>query len=338
MIDVLVVEDSAFMRKVISEILEADSEIKVIDNAINGLEGVKKASLLKPDVITMDIEMPNMDGIEAVKKIMKDSPTPIIMISAYTKKGAQKTIETLIAGAVDFVEKPGGPISLNIRDIKHEIIEKVKIASKANLKTTTKRKLISSDKKRMSDSLVMIAASTGGPKIITSIFKKLPRDFPAPIVVVQHMPRTFTKAFAGRLNEHSSITVAEGKDGSFLKKGKAFIAPGDFHLEFGSNRRISLNKKPALHGVRPSADITMNSAAENFDGNLIGVILSGMGKDGSIGVRNISKRGGYIIAQDKDTSVVYGMPKSAIESGCVDLVLPYNKIADKLMALVKKDV
>jgi two-component system chemotaxis response regulator CheB len=338
LIDVLVVEDSAFMRKVLSEILESDPEIKVIDQAINGIEGVKKASLLKPDVITMDIEMPNMDGIEAVKRIMRINPTPIIMISAYTKKGAQKTIETLIAGAVDFVEKPGGPISLKLRDIKEEIINKVKIASKANLKTATKRKQISLNKKKMSDSLVIIAASTGGPKIITSIFKKLPRDFPAPIVVVQHMPGTFTKAFAKRLDEHSPLSVTEGKEGSFLKKGKAFIAPGDFHLEFTGDRKIRLNKKPALHGVRPSADITMNSASENFDGNLIGVILSGMGKDGSIGVRNIRKRGGFIIAQDKDTSVVYGMPKSAIESGCVDLVLPSNEIADKLIALIKKDV
>lgn len=338
MIDVLVVEDSAFMRKVISEILEADPEIKVVDNAVNGLDGVRKASLLKPDVITMDVEMPNMDGIEAVREIMKNNPTPIIMISAYTKKGARKTIETLIAGAVDFVEKPGGPISLNIRDIKDEIIKKVKIASEANLKTIKKRKKTPTDKKKLGDSLVIIAASAGGPKIITSIFKKLPGDFPAPIVVVQHMPGTFTKAFARRLNEHSSISVVEGKEGSSLKKGKAFIAPGDYHLEFDNSRNIKLNKKPALHGVRPSADITMNSASENFDGNLIGVILSGMGKDGSIGVRNICRRGGYVIAQDKDTSIVYGMPKSAIESGCVDSVLPSNEIANKLIALVKKNV
>ena len=339
MIDVLVVEDSAFMRKVISEILESDPEIKVVDNAINGLDGVKKASLLKPDVITMDIEMPHMDGIEAVKEIMKSNPTPIIMISAYTKKGAQKTIETLIAGAVDFIEKPGGPISLNIRDIKEKIIEKVKIASEANLKTAVKRKKISLDKNRkMDDSLVIIAASTGGPKILTSIFKKLPGDFPAPIVVVQHMPKTFTKAFAKRLDDKSPISVTEGKEGSFLNKCKAYVAPGDYHLEFDHDRRIKLNKKPALHGVRPSADITMNSAVENFDGNLIGVILSGMGKDGTIGVRNISKRGGYVIAQDKDTSVVHGMPKSAIESGCVDIILPYNGIAEKLVSLVKKDV
>jgi two-component system chemotaxis response regulator CheB len=338
LIDVLIVEDSAFMRKVLSEIMEADPEIRVIDSAINGLAGVKKASLLKPDVITMDVEMPNMDGIEAVKEIMKTCPTPIIMISAYTKKGAQKTIETLISGAVDFVEKPGGPISLNIRERKEEIIKKVKIASKANLKTPSKKKQISLKKSGMGDSLVIIAASTGGPKIISAIFKKIPDDFPAPIVVVQHMPGTFTKAFAKRLNEHSPLSVTEAKEGNLLKEGTAYIAPGDFHLEIDYNRRIKLNKKPSLHGVRPSADITMNSASENFDGNLIGIILSGMGKDGSIGVRNISKRGGFVIAQDKDSSVVYGMPKSAIDSGCVDLVLPFNEIADKLIALVKKDV
>jgi two-component system chemotaxis response regulator CheB len=338
LIDVLIVEDSAFMRKVLSEIMEEDPEIRVIDSAINGIEGVKKASLLKPDVITMDVEMPNMDGIEAVKEIMKICPTPIIMISAYTKKGAQKTIETLISGAVDFIEKPGGPISLNIREIKEEIIEKVKIASKANLKTATKKKQISLKKRGMGDSLVIIAASTGGPKVISSIFKKIPNDFPAPIIVIQHMPGTFTRAFAKRLDERSPLSVMEAKEGNLLKKGTAYIAPGDFHLEIDDDRRVKLNKKPSLHGVRPSADITMNSASENFDGNLIGIILSGMGKDGSIGVRNINKRGGFVIVQDKDTSVVYGMPKSAIDSGCVDLVLPSNEIAAKLIALVKKDV
>ncbi len=338
MIDVLIVEDSAFMRKVLSEILNSDPEINVVDTACNGLEGINKAMLLKPDVITMDIEMPRIDGIEAVKLIMKNCPTPIIMISAYTKKGAQKTIETLLAGAVDFVEKPGGPISLNIREVKEEIIKKVKIASKANLTVAKKNKKINPSKQKLHDSLVIIAASTGGPKIITSILKKIPKDFPAPIVVVQHMPETFTKVFAKRLNEQSFILIMEGKDGTSLRKGRAFIAPGNFHLVFSNDRKIRLNKKPALHGVRPSADITMNSASENFDGNLIGVVLTGMGKDGSIGVRNIRKRGGFVIAQDKDTSIVYGMPKAAIESGCVDIILPFDKIAAKLIDLVKNDV
>jgi len=338
LIDVLIVEDSAFMRKVLSEILNEDPEINVVDTASNGMGGVHKALLLKPDVITMDIEMPGMDGIEAVKNIMKESPTSIVMLSAYTKKGAQKTIEALIAGAVDFVEKPGGPISLNIREAKEEIVKKIKVAAKANLKTSKKNIKFNSHKKKLHDSLVIIAASTGGPRIITSIFKKFPSNFGAPIVVVQHMPKTFTKAFAKRLDEHSSISVMEGREGVSLKKGKAFIAPGDYHLEFTEDRRIKLNKKPTLHGVRPSADITMNSASENFDGDLIGVVLSGMGKDGSIGIRNMSKRGGFIIAQDEDSSVVYGMPKSAVESGCVDLILPYNKITDKLIDLVKNDV
>jgi two-component system chemotaxis response regulator CheB len=338
LIDVLVVEDSAFMRKVLTEILNKDPEIKVVDTAVNGSDGVKKSLLIKPDVITMDIEMPGMDGIEAVKKIMESVPTPILMVSAYTKKGAQKTIEALLAGAVDFVEKPGGPISLNIRDIEGEIVKKVKIASSANLKISNKRKKFYSNEKKMADTLVIIAASTGGPKAINSIFDKLSPDFPAPIVVVQHMPASFTKAFAKRLDEHSPLSVMEGRDGISLKKSKAYIAPGDFHLEFSEDRRIKLSKKPPLHGVRPSADITMNSASENYDGNIIGVILSGMGKDGSIGIRNIHKRGGFVIAQDKDTSVVYGMPRAAVLSGCVDLVLPCCEIADKLNDLVKTDV
>ncbi|MEO0294073.1 MAG: chemotaxis response regulator protein-glutamate methylesterase [candidate division WOR-3 bacterium] len=327
------------MRKVLCEILNRDPEINVIDTAANGIEGVRKSILLKPDVITMDVEMPHMDGIEAVKAIMREAPTPIIMISAYTKKGAQKTIEALVAGAIDFVEKPGGPISLNLREVKDEIIRKVKIASEVNLKGSRKKgEKIKSNKEIKGETLVIIAASAGGPKVINSIFEKLPSNFPAPIIVVQHMPKLFTKVFAERLNEISDLSVVEGRNGDLLEKGKAYIAPGDFHLEITETRRIKLSKAPPIHGVRPSADVTMNSAAEKFNGNIVGVILSGMGKDGAIGIRKIRKRGGFIIAQDEETSIVFGMPKVAIESGCVDLVLPYYEIADKLIELVKGDV
>ncbi len=338
MIDVLVVDDSAFMRKVLSDGLNEDPEINVVDSAGGGKEAVEKTELLRPDVVTMDVEMPGMDGIKAVREIMKRQPTSIVMVSAYTRRGAEKTIQALEAGAIDFVEKPGGTISLNIKDVQEEIIKKVKIASKANLKGTKKKIGPIQIHKTGEKTLIIIAASTGGPKAITLLFKRLPQDFTSSIIVVQHMPQGFTKAFAKRLDEHSSITVREAKDGDSLKNGEALIAPGDFHLEIGKDERVKLNKRPPLHGVRPSADITMNSASDVFNGDIIGIVLSGMGKDGSIGIRNIKRRGGTIISQDEETAVVYGMPKAALDSKCVDYVLPIEEIADKLVEMVKKNV
>jgi len=336
LIDVLVVDDSAFMRKVLTDILKEDPEINMIYTVSSGEEAIEQIALLRPDVVTMDVEMPRMDGIKTVKRIMEKYPTPIIMISAYTKEGAEKTIEALEAGAIDFVEKPGGTISLNIRDVGQEILEKVKIANEANLPGKKKElKLIKRPTLKLEkETVIIIAASTGGPRAIDFLLSQLPHDFPSPIIVVQHMPPGFTGAFAKRLNEHCKIKVKEASDGEHLHAGEALIAPGGFHLELNENNRIKLNKKPSLHGVRPSADITMNSVANTFNGNIIGIILSGMGRDGSIGVRNIKRKRGTIIAQDMDTSVVHGMPKAALETGSVDYILPLGKIADKLIEIV----
>jgi two-component system chemotaxis response regulator CheB len=336
LIDVLVVDDSAFMRKVLTDILKEDSEINMIYTVSSGEEAIEQIALLRPDVVTMDVEMPGMDGIKTVKRIMEKYPTPIIMISAYTKEGAEKTIEALEAGAIDFVEKPGGTISLNIRDVGQEILEKIKIANEANLPGERKElKLTRSPTLKLGkETVIIIAASTGGPRAIDFLLSQLPHDFPSPIIVVQHMPPGFTGAFAKRLNEHCKIKVKEASDGDHLHTAEALIAPGGFHLELNENNRIKLNKNPSLHGVRPSADITMNSVADTFNGNIIGIILSGMGRDGSIGVRNIKRKRGTIIAQDMDTSVVHGMPKAALETGSVDYILPLGKIADKLVEIV----
>jgi two-component system chemotaxis response regulator CheB len=336
LIDVLVVDDSAFMRKVLTDILNEDPAINVIETASNGNEAIEKTALLRPDVITMDVEMPGINGIKTVRRIMKDYPTPIIMVSAYTKEGAEKTIKALEAGAIDFVEKPGGTISLKIREVKQDILKKVKIAKKANIPYTKKEAgLIKKPIHKLKmKTLIIIAASTGGPQAIYLLLSQLPRNFPSSIIVVQHMPKGFTGAFAKRLNQNCKIKVREAKDGDILKDGEVLIAPGDFHLELNNSNEIKLNKKPPFHGIRPSADITMNSASDAFDGNIIGVVLSGMGKDGAIGVRKIKRKGGIIIAQDRETSVVHGMPKAALETGFVDHILPLSKITGKLTEIV----
>jgi len=336
LIDVLIVDDSVYMRKILTDILKENPTINVLETSSNGEEAIEKTALLRPDVITMDVEMPIIDGIKAVKQIMENYPTPIIMVSAYTKKGAEKTIEALEASAIDFIEKPGETISLKIREVEQDILKKVKIANEANFPTTKKviKSLESLKYKSEKKTLIIIVASTGGPQTTNIILSQLPRDFPSSIIVIQHMPPVFTGAFAKRLNKHCMIKVKEAKDGDHLINGQALIAPGGFHLEITNNNQVELSKKPPLHGIRPSADITMNSASRAFDGNIIGIVLSGMGKDGAIGVRNIKHKGGTIIAQNKDTSVVHGMPKAALDTGSVDHVLPYHKITAKLVEIV----
>lgn len=336
MIDVLVVDDSAFMRKIIGDILKNDTAISVVDTASSGKEAIEKITFLTPDVVTMDVEMPGMDGITAVKEIMEKCPLPIIMVSAHTKKGAEKTIRALEAGALDFIQKPGGTISLNMDEIAQDLINKVKIAKDANIPGAIESRKGAEDIsfKKEGKNLIIIAASTGGPRAITDILSGVPKDFPYPVIVIQHMPEGFTKVFAARLNTLCSIKVREATDGDRIRNGEALVAPGGFHLEFNNGMKINLSKKPPLHGVRPAADITMNSAVNKFHGNIIGVILSGMGKDGSIGVRNIKKNGGIIITQDEDSSVVYGMPKSAIKTGTVDYILPPEEIVLKISELL----
>lgn len=336
MTDVLIVDDSAFMRKTLADILARDPSINVIGTASSGNEAIEKTYLLRPDVITMDVEMPGMDGITAVRRIMDEDPTPIIMVSAHTKKGAQKTFEALEAGAIDFVEKPGGTVSLNIREVSQDILKKVKIAARANLQIAKRDVELIRSPVTATDmkTLIIAAASTGGPRTIKLLLSHLPPDLASGIIVIQHMPEGFTDAFAKRLNKHCKIKVKEASEGDHLKKGEALIAPGGFHLELDKNNRIKLNKRPPLHGIRPSADITMNSASKFFNGFMIAIILTGMGRDGSIGIRSVKRKGGIIIVQDSETSVVFGMPKAAINTGYVDFVLPLEKIVNKIVDIV----
>lgn len=346
MISVLVVDDSAFMRKMISMILSADPEITICATAINGVDAIDKAIRLQPDVITLDVEMPEMDGITALKMIMKKSPTAVIMLSALTKHGGPLTIEALENGAIDFVTKPSGTISLDINDVKDELIAKVKAAFRAKrieikkvreINFNFSRKDIDSQKKHA----VVIACSTGGPATLEQIIPRLNKNLPVPVFVVQHMPPGFTQSLATRLNTLSEIAVKEAVDGEEVKSGVVYLAPGGFHMlilradiEGKTKEFISLSLDPPVLGLRPYANKTINSVVELYSENTLCVILTGMGNDGTDGAKNVKKNNGHVLAEEEKDCVIFGMPKSAIDANVVDEIIPLDLMAEKIMEAV----
>lgn len=344
-VKVLVVDDSAFMRKIISDILEEDPKIKVIDRARDGKEAVEKTLKLDPDVITLDVEMPGMDGLAALKEIMRLKPTSVVMVSSLTRKGADTTIKALALGAVDFVAKPSGAISLDMKDVAQELREKVLIAASASVEkligiALPKEPVRPIQIKRKNIEVVAIAASTGGPRAIQDILGNVKTTSIAPIVIVQHMPAGFTKSFAERLNEISILEVFEGYDNLQLKPGMVVIAPGGSHLIVEYNRAkqliCRLSDIPPLHSVKPAADLLFLSVADVVGDTSLGIILTGMGRDGAEGAKAIRQRGGYVIAESSDTCVIYGMPKAAVEQGAVDEVLPLHAISIRIEELAAR--
>lgn len=339
LINVLVVDDSAFMRKVISDILTNEPGINVVGVARDGQDAIDKVKSLKPDVITLDVEMPKMDGLTALTYIMKEFPTPTVMLSALTKHGADETIKALEYGAVDFILKPSGSISLDIDSIRDEIITKVRAAAKANIeKIKIYTRAVLRRKKRTfkaarDKQVVIIGSSTGGPPALLDLLPRIPKNFPAGILVVQHMPAGFTKSLSERLDSKCAIHVKEAKAGDKIEPGTALVAPGNFHLLI-ENSAVILDESPKIHGVRPSVDLTMMSAVELYENRVIGVIMTGMGSDGADGMRLIKKRGGRNIAQDEATSTIFGMPKAAIKTGCVDVISPLDKIHEDMIEMV----
>lgn len=345
MIRVLIVDDSALIRTVIRDILELDGEIKVVGIARNGKEALEKIPILKPDVITLDVEMPIMNGIMALEEIINKYDIPVIMLSSLTTEGANLTLKALEIGAVDFISKPNNVFEIGNEYVKKDLIEKVKVVAKSKYAKSytaysdyskVQKKPITASK--FSDNsyknIVAIGTSTGGPRALQQIIPKMPSTINATLLVVQHMPKGFTKSLANRLNTLSEIEVKEGEDGEALKRGFCYIAPGDFHMSIvqeNSIYKIKLDKNPPISGLRPNVDVLMESVSRITKLNKIGVILTGMGSDGAIGIKEIKKHNGYTIAEDKSTCVVFGMPKSAINSGSIDKVLPINKIADEII-------
>ncbi|MCD6507808.1 chemotaxis response regulator protein-glutamate methylesterase [Candidatus Poribacteria bacterium] len=345
---VLVVDDSPFMRAAIKRMLESDPEIEVIDTAGDGLEAIEKVKRLKPDLVTLDIQMPRMDGLTALRRIMSEHPLPIIMLSSMTEDGARVTLEAMEMGAVDYLPKNIRQSSLDIIKVRKELLEKVKLIAKTWRRKGHEPKRTASLKSRRSPSIrphhrvdvLVIGVSTGGPKALQHILPKLPGDFPVGILIVQHMPPQFTKLLAERLNQMSRIEVVEGRNGEEVRAGKAIIAPGGRHMKvinpFDDERpRIRVIESVKGTVYTPSVDLLMESAAQVYGDKVLALILTGMGNDGLKGMKAVKEKGGVTLAQDESSSVIFGMPKACIEAGVVDEILTLNEIPYRLIEIVE---
>jgi len=350
---VLVVDDSALMRKKIKEMLDDSFGIEVVDTARNGEDGVAKAMALKPDVITLDVNMPVMDGLTALKIITDNNICPVIMLSSLTQEGATTTFQALELGAFDFVAKPSGTVSRDIDMVKRELSSKVKAAAGLGLSKLTRKISVPRFEKHEAEEpaypaeraaggdfkAVCIGISTGGPKTIFDVLPHIPQNLNAAIFMVQHMPVGFTEAYARRLNDSCRVTVKEVTPGDIVTPGVCYVGKAGNHMtlykKMNGEITIRLGKTPE-HAFIPSVDIMMESVSGVFGDKTLGVLMTGMGNDGAASMCKIKQAGGYTIAESEETAVVYGMPKEAVLKGCTDIVLPSYKIAAEICRKVEK--
>lgn len=355
-IRVLVVDDSAFMCKVISDAINQYPGLEAVGRAGNGQEALAQIESLRPDVVTMDVEMPAMDGLTALEQIMKAYPVPVIMVSSLTKQGTEQTLKALQLGAVDFVTKPTARLSHNMTEFGEELKRKILVAAgarkklqnlyrSADLRSTFRKS--PADKPALDynvalNKLVLIGTSTGGPKALHQVIPNLPGNIGAGVLVVQHMPAGFTKSLAERLDAVSRLRVKEAEHGEKVVPGCVYVAPGDFHMTVSGQAvqgirslHLALNQAPPRGGHRPSIDVMLESVVEHFWSRLVCVIMTGMGSDGAKGLAMVKDRGGKTIAEDQSTCIVYGMPKSAVETGKVDKVVPLPEIGGEIIKLLQ---
>lgn len=344
-IDVMVVNDSPYMVEILSDLISSHDKIKVSMKARDGADALRKLKDRQPDVILVDLEMPNMDGLTFIEKAMSQYLIPIIVVSNYSQPGTRLILDFLEFGAVDYVAIPQ-----DTREIIHELqavlIRKIEAVAGVNpmvLMPKTVSRMKPSIQKRsgvggVSENVIVIGASTGGPNIVSNILSQLPADLHAGVLVVQHMSKDFTASFAQRLDDESDLTVREAKEGDYIHDGIVLVAPGDYHMVVGPDKKIHLNQCAKRLGVRPSANMTMVSAAEVFGGNIIGVLLSGMGQDGAFGMKVIKKRHGRTVAQDESTSVIFGMAKAACDLNAVDKLVPANKLSITILEELETNV
>jgi two-component system chemotaxis response regulator CheB len=355
-IKVLVVDDSALMRRVIWGLLEQDPDIQVVGSAVDGQDAIERVHQLKPDVLTLDVEMPRLDGLQTLGYLMSESPVPCVMLSAYTPRGAETTLKALDYGATDFVLKPSGVISLDLERVKEELLAKIKVAKTIDLKrlpfrpsrpaegpagTSGQAPNAGQAPKRAPvkdrGGVVAIGTSTGGPRALAALLPALPADLPGPVLVVQHMSAGFTQTLAARLDRDCAIHVKEAEQGELLEAGTVYLAPGDWHMEVKrepAGVRVKLDQRPPVLGVRPCVDLLFNSVAEAYGPKALGVVLTGMGRDGAKGLKAMKAMKARTLAQDEASSVVYGMPRAAYASGAVDKVLGLADMAKAIVELM----
>lgn len=340
-IKVLIIDDSAMIRKVFEQELSKDPEIEVVGTAPDPIVGRDKIVYLKPDVITLDIEMPRMDGLTFLGKLMQHYPIPVVVVSSLAKKGGDVALKAMELGAVEVLSKPGSAYSVG--DMSEQLIEKVKAASKVKVYKRTEQPqvltreqsspMVASMAVKTTNKIIAIGASTGGTEALKEVISRLPANAP-PVVIVQHMPQNFTKAFADRLNSICQVQVKEAVDGEYLATGKVLIAPGNQHMEIrrsGINYYVTLFDGPMMFHQRPAVEILFNSVAKYAGQNAVGAILTGMGKDGAQGLLNMRQAGANTVAQDEKTSIVFGMPKEAIDIGAAQVIKPLQSIAQTLL-------
>jgi two-component system chemotaxis response regulator CheB len=341
-INILIINDSNYMSTLLKDLISSQT-MRVCDIARDGIDALRKITMQKPDVILLDLEMPRMDGLTFIEEMVKRGTLiPTILVSSFSQDGAKIVLDALENGAIDFV-----PISQlnpeNMTILKETLITKINAAAQSDPQKAVLEKIKNLKPKRKAtvspqaaSVVVTIASSTGGPGVVQSILSTFPADIHAGILVVQHMPKGFTKKFAERLDENCEINVREAQDGDLITEGTALVAPGDLHMEVDSQLKIKLIDGPKRFGVRPAANVTMISSAEHFGVNTIGVTLTGMGHDGAFGMKTIKRRGGKTIAQDEQSSVVFGMAKAACELNAVDKLLPPDKIPEAVLEEVQK--
>lgn len=340
MVNVLVVDDSSFMRKSITHILKSDPSICVIGTAGDGKECVRKVKQLHPDVVLLDIEMPVMDGLAALAHIMAECPTPVVMLSALNRRDATIAIKSLEYGAVDFIPKPSGTISYDIETLSDEIIANVKIAADVDVRrigfhipAQSYLRGVPSPERRKK--MVIIGASTGGPRSVDRILSELPRSISVAVLVVQHIHPEFIPSFVERLQCRSPLDISTAQKDDIITPGQVLVAPGGCHTTIVQNdsfRKIRLNRRKSLH--TPSIDMAMESAADAYGEDVLGVLLTGVGDDGARGMKAIKDAGGSTIAEDQSTCMVFGMPKAAIELGCVDEIVPLPQVAKTILRMI----
>ncbi len=343
-IRVMIVDDSAFMCRVLESIISADPQLEVVARARDGREAITMLPQVRPDVVSMDINMPHMDGLQATEAIMSGTPVPILIVSSESREGAAPTLRALELGAVDFVAKPSSGVDLDMESIREELVRKLKMAAKVRVVRTAVRARGSTLAGEFAPApkpispgdasaphgarfpVVVMAASTGGPQALMSLVPRFPRDFPGAILLVQHMPGTFTSQFTAQLTEVCSIKVKEARTAEMLQPRTAYVCPGTHHLRVSPEGRVQLDEGPRVNGYRPCADLALETAARFAGAMSIGVILTGMGNDGALGAKTVKAAGGHVIAQDETTSVIFGMPSEAIKAGVVAQVLPLDSI------------
>jgi two-component system, chemotaxis family, protein-glutamate methylesterase/glutaminase len=360
---VLIVDDSTFMRKVLETILNSDDQLQVVGQAKDGREAVTLAESLKPDVITMDINMPHVDGLQATAQIMTTNPRPIVIVSSESRDGAASTLKALELGAIEFVAKPSSGIDLDMQSVREELLRKVRMSAKVRVVRTASRLASTLQAVNVSPGpagsppkiasrprptapldqrfpIVVLGASTGGPATVMRLAPGFTRDFPAAVFLVQHMPATFTTQYAAQLAEFTSIRVKEAEPNEPIQPGTLYICPGAQHLRISPTGRIQLDSASGrINGYLPNIDVTMETAACYAGAMTIGVVLTGMGNDGAAGAKAIQNAGGLVIAQDEATSVIFGMPAEAIKAANVEHVLPlddiYSAIEKRVIGICK---